>query len=117
MTVFVGEYEPQFSAVAMNGVARECYNIARDHGFHDGQDPFDVTVGLSKLALMCEEIGEASHALRNPSDPDEDLGTELADIVIRVMDMAWSRGIDLGGTITAKMEKNRSRPYMHGKLA
>lgn len=40
---------------------------------------------------------------------------ELADIVIRVMDLAAYRGIDLENHIKAKMRYNSYREYKHGK--
>jgi NTP pyrophosphatase (non-canonical NTP hydrolase) len=40
---------------------------------------------------------------------------ELADIMIRVMDLAAFKGIDLESHIHAKMRYNSLRPYKHGK--
>lgn len=40
---------------------------------------------------------------------------ELADIMIRVMDLAHYKGIDLELAIKAKMRYNSLRPYKHGK--
>ena len=40
---------------------------------------------------------------------------ELADIMIRVMDLAAFKGIDLEGHILLKMEYNKMREYKHGK--
>jgi NTP pyrophosphatase (non-canonical NTP hydrolase) len=40
---------------------------------------------------------------------------ELADIVIRVMDLAAFKGIDLENHIKAKMRYNSLRPHKHGK--
>jgi NTP pyrophosphatase (non-canonical NTP hydrolase) len=40
---------------------------------------------------------------------------ELADIMIRVMDLAAYRGIDLESHIKAKMRYNSTRPRKHGK--
>lgn len=40
---------------------------------------------------------------------------ELADIMIRVMDLAAFKGIDLEFHIKAKMKYNSMRPYKHGK--
>lgn len=40
---------------------------------------------------------------------------ELADIVIRVFDMAAEQGIDIEGHILAKVRYNTLRPYKHGK--
>ena len=40
--------------------------------------------------------------------------SELADIVIRVMDLCGYYGIDLEQAIKEKHEYNKSRPYKHG---
>jgi len=40
---------------------------------------------------------------------------ELADIMIRVMDLAAYKNIDLESHIKAKMRYNKTRGYMHGK--
>jgi NTP pyrophosphatase (non-canonical NTP hydrolase) len=45
------------------------------------------------------------------------LGSELADIVIRTMDLATYMRIDLTSEIQAKMAKNSLREHRHGKLA
>ena len=39
---------------------------------------------------------------------------ELADAMIRIMDLAFSRGIDLEHHIQMKMRYNKTRPHMHG---
>jgi NTP pyrophosphatase (non-canonical NTP hydrolase) len=43
--------------------------------------------------------------------------SELADIVIRVMDLAERHGIDLQKDIEEKMLFNETRPYRHGGKA
>lgn len=50
--------------------------------------------------------------LNNVKDTFED---ELADIMIRVMDLAAFRKIDLEAHIKAKMRYNKLRPHKHGK--
>lgn len=40
---------------------------------------------------------------------------ELADIVIRVLDLCAFKGIDIESHIKAKMRYNKNRPYKHGK--
>lgn len=48
----------------------------------------------------------------NVKDTFED---ELADIMIRVMDLAAFKGINLENHIIAKMRYNSLRPHKHGK--
>lgn len=40
--------------------------------------------------------------------------SELADVVIRVMDMCEHYGINLDKAIREKHEYNKTRPYKHG---
>jgi len=40
---------------------------------------------------------------------------ELADIIIRVLDLAGQRNIDLGRAVLVKMAYNSTRPHKHGK--
>lgn len=42
---------------------------------------------------------------------------ELADIIIRVLDTAGARGVNIGRAVLLKMAFNATRPHMHGKLA
>jgi NTP pyrophosphatase (non-canonical NTP hydrolase) len=63
--------------------------------------------------LITGEVAEAHEALRK-SDFDN-FKEELADIVIRVADLAGGLDIDLEDEILKKMEKNTLRPYKHGK--
>lgn len=75
-----------------------------------------VNVALAG-APMVQEENEMHRASAKPCKP-EGLGSELADIVIRVFDLAGLVGIDIAYEIQRKMKYNESRPYRHGgKLA
>jgi len=67
------------------------------------------------LCLVHSEISEALEAYRNHDD--ENLAEELADAVIRLMDMAEGLGIDLQAAIIKKHNINQSRSYRHGGKA
>jgi NTP pyrophosphatase (non-canonical NTP hydrolase) len=51
---------------------------------------------------------------REIDEKPEGFPSELADIMIRVMDLAEGMGVDLGKEILEKHEYNKTRPYKHG---
>ena len=99
-----------------NKIAKKIYKNAVEHGFWKGE----VNDG-ERMALIHAEISEALEALRegNPSSNKiiefTNLEEELADAVIRIMDYAFGKDLDIAGAIVAKIEYNQSREYMHGK--
>jgi len=101
---------------------------AIDHGpvkNGDGQVATVVTIPHN-FGEMCAnihgEVSELWEAYRNSklaSPCDKLCGLtcaeeELADIVIRVMDLAGVMKISLGAAIQAKSNYNRTRPHRHG---
>ena len=99
-----------------NKTAKQIYKNAVEHGFWKGE----VNDG-ERMALIHAEISEALEALRegNPSSSKimeyTNLEEELADAVIRIMDYAFGKDLDIAGAILAKIEYNKSREFMHGK--
>lgn len=65
------------------------------------------------IALVHSELSEALEAHRKQDR--ENLAEELADVVIRVADMAGGLNIDLESAVIMKMELNKQRPHLHGK--
>lgn len=69
------------------------------------------------LALIHSEVSEA---LRQGNPPDDKIPqfsgaeAELADVIIRIMDLSCARNWDVAGAVTAKIEMNKSREKMHG---
>lgn len=112
------------------------HNNAKDHGWWET----DRSIG-ELLMLTVSELAEAMEEARSGKplayvkniredvelawDNDhlmanlarykpEGLGPELADVVIRVMDIAERYNIDLGYYIVCKHLFNETRPYKHG---
>jgi NTP pyrophosphatase (non-canonical NTP hydrolase) len=119
----------------INELAKEIHENNKAKGFYD--DP-DKNVG-EMLCLIHSEVSEALEADRKEifatgniysvngwtnnrifktrfemhvKDSFED---ELADIMIRVMDLAAYKGVDLDEHIKAKVRYNKLREYKHGK--
>jgi NTP pyrophosphatase (non-canonical NTP hydrolase) len=96
----------------------ESHRIAVDHGWWDGERPIPEL-----LMLIVTEAAEAMEAYRASTNvvqlSDKIQGfdgmeEELADIMIRVADMAKANGYRLSEAIVAKLKYNESRPYRHG---
>jgi NTP pyrophosphatase (non-canonical NTP hydrolase) len=62
---------------------------------------------LEALALIGSEVGEAVNECRGEK-PTENFGEELADIILRTLDLAEWQGIDIQKTILDKMAKNET---------
>lgn len=84
------------------------YGNAKAKGFHD--EPRNIPTAL---ALVHSEVSEALEADRKGDR--NNFAEELADICIRVFDLAGSESIDLEWAIKDKMAKNQARPRKHGK--
>jgi NTP pyrophosphatase (non-canonical NTP hydrolase) len=78
----------------------------------------DATVerrrAIGKFALIHSEVSEAFEAYVRSGESQE-LAEEMADIILRVMDLSSSMNLPLSKALTSKMEKNHNRPYKHGK--
>jgi NTP pyrophosphatase (non-canonical NTP hydrolase) len=66
----------------------------------------------AKLALVHTEVSEATEAFR--IGDLENFGEELADTIIRILDLANGLGIDMDAAVRAKLEKNKTRGFRHG---
>lgn len=108
------------AAVDLNGLSQRAHDTAVKKGWYDtGERPF-----AELLCLVHSEVSEALEEYRIGRKVAEsyydDRGkpcgvpSELADIVIRVADIAGLYGIDLQNAVEEKMVYNATRPQRHG---
>lgn len=116
-------------AEVLNDLSEIISEIAESKGFWDPDNVGENAVIPLKLALVHSEISEALEAHREEYDDDyadlstgmtpmqeDDFTEELADAVIRILDIVGYYDLsDFGDILIAKIEKNRNRPYKHGK--
>lgn len=105
--------------MTISDLCREAHEIAVAHGFRS----IPRTIG-DDLCLVHSEVSEALEEYRAGREPGllyhavdgkpEGMPAELADVVIRVCEMAEHYGIGLEHAIEVKMEFNRTRPMLHG---
>ena len=102
--------------------AKESHQISLDHGFKN--DNLD-----QRLMLIVDEISEAHEELRKGKDPQEvyyanshitrdkpeGFGIELADAVIRILDLSEAYGLEIVTLLELKQAYNKTRPFKHGK--
>lgn len=114
----------------LNELANEIHTNAKNHGFYD-DDKINIP---EKLMLIVSELGEAMEAYRKNHYTGEyslqknisinDFETlvkdrfedELADTIIRLLDLCGYMKIDIDTHIELKMKYNETRPYKHGKI-
>lgn len=98
---------------------RRAWQIAEDKGFHENRSASrdDTTV---RLCLVHTEISEAvqevkRHWVGNGTRPIIDkVGEELADAVIRILDLCEIIGVNLESAVSDKMNKNTLRERNYG---
>ena len=99
------------------------------NGWHDYFNGLDLNSTealdhiITKLALIVTEVAEGIEELRNGHGPGETyyvngkmegLPSELADVLIRVLDLAALIKIYLSYTVVEKLEFNATRGKHHG---
>ena len=86
-----------------------CHETAKKKGFWDAER----NIGEA-LMLIVTELAEAMEAYRVQNE--ENFKEELADTFIRLFDLCGGLKIDIQTEIEKKAEKNKERPYKHGKV-
>jgi len=118
---------------SLKELQEEIYEVNRSKGWWDDEN-FNIP---EKLALIHSEVSEALEDFRvnnfgeplnklfysGPKDQEvhqvtdmKPIGfaSELADVIIRVLDLSGKLGIDMQRAIEEKVEYNKTRSFRHG---
>jgi NTP pyrophosphatase (non-canonical NTP hydrolase) len=103
-------------------MAEEVRKVNIDHGWRTGENTFG-----DYIALLHSELSEALEAYRDHRLEDatevvygnripkpEGVGSEFADVLIRLIDTCDIYGINLEAEYARKLAYNCTRPYLHG---
>ena len=107
--------------LTIDSLVAEAHGTAVEKGWWEGfEDPeMRVPEAIALIhseaseALECYRDGEMEYSEREDGKP-EGFGVELADVIVRVADLAGALGVDLTYCLRRKLAFNRTRPHRHG---
>lgn len=101
-------------------MAEAVHKIAEDKGWWE---PDKAPSFPEQMMLVVTEVAEAVEEFRQGQVPEgiyfvdgkpEGIPSELADVIIRILDTCEAYGIDIDSAIALKMKYNEGRTYRHG---
>ena len=101
--------EINFQEKTIRELTAICHATAVEKGFWDEER----NIGEA-LMLIVTELAEAMESYR--VNDEANFREELADTFIRLFDLCGGLKIDIAQEIAKKAQKNKQRPYKHGKI-
>lgn len=118
----------------LNELRDRVHNLAIEKGWHQDRDISNPHVLGSMLALIHSEVSEALEEVRvlrvgetelvalkrasmRADGKPEGFAIELADIIIRTLDLCGALGIDIEQAVDTKHAYNCTRSHRHGNKA
>src|SRR3954451_10896381 len=107
-------------AAMLNDLAETIGSIADEKGFREDwksaeTEEVEMNVVATKLMLTVSELAEALEEMRDYGIGNGKFGEELADAVIRILDLSDMLRIPIGDEVIRKMLKNAEPSYKHGR--
>jgi NTP pyrophosphatase (non-canonical NTP hydrolase) len=102
-----------WNVYSMNAHAAQIAEWRETKGFDTPSSIADAEGTLAKLALVHSEVSEAVEAVRHQDQANFE--EEIADAIIRILDLTGTMGIDIEKAIAEKMDVNAGREWRHGK--
>jgi len=102
----------------LNKLKFDCGEQAAASGWWDPSKKQDGREIPTLLMLIVTEVAEAMEAYRKVGPDrvryDANFVEELADVIIRIMDMSYRFDLPLSTAILNKMDANKERSHRHG---
>lgn len=109
----------QLAAASLNTLAREIHGLAKEKGWYEAERSIEAHVALlhSEVSELFEHYrthGPQLSLYYQAHGKPEGIPVELADVIIRALDMAADLNINISEAVYRKFLYNTTRGHRHG---